>query len=183
MRGDILLYRSGGILKDRVVCAYSGGPYCHCEIDLGDGATIGAHSEDGIARRPEAMLDRKVVIPLHTRTTPERIEMGLEWVMRHIGEPFSWASIADLVVPAWLATLLFGRRNLYNCANLVARYLEITGGLPLPYGKQPPMIVSPNDIARATGLLPAPDSRDQPGIRRLAFAAAAVLPAWRRFPN
>lgn len=159
MRGDILLYRSGGILKDRVVCAYSAGPFCHCEIDLGDGTTVGAHSEDGIARRPEAMLDRKVVIAIAEHTTPERIDAGLAWVMLHVGEPFSWASIADLVVPAWLSTLLLGRRTRYNCANLVAKYLEIVGGLDVRFGKRPPMILSPNDIARSAGLLSPRASR------------------------
>ncbi|MGZ3581344.1 MAG: hypothetical protein ACXWP6_01205 [Ktedonobacterales bacterium] len=161
MRGDILLYRTGGILKDRIVCAYTRGPFCHCEIDLGDGTTVGAHSEDGIMRKPESLLDRKVVISLRARTTPERIEAGIAEVLRHLGEPFSWASIADMVLPPALSTLIFGRRSHYNCANLVAAYLAITGGLELPYGKRLPMIVSPNDIARAAGLLPALEPMDR----------------------
>lgn len=166
MRGDILLYRSGGTLRDRIVCAYTRGPFCHCEIDLGDGTTVGAHSEDGITRQPEARHDRKVVISLQARTTPERIEAGIVEVSRHLGEPFSWASIADQVLPPSLSTLLFGRRSIYNCANLVALYLAIAGGLDLPYGRRPPMIISPNDIARAAGLLPAlrPPKIAVPGV-------------------
>ena len=153
MRGDILLYRNGGGPRDRIVCAYSRGPFCHCELDLGDGSTIGAHSEDGIAYRTEAPYERIDRIALHTRTSTERIEAGLEWVLQQLGAPFSWASIADLALPAPVSTALFGRPSLYNCANLVARYLEITGGLDLPYGKRPPMLITPNDIARAAGLL------------------------------
>lgn len=160
MRGDILLYRNGGSFRDRIVCAYTRGPFCHCEIDMGDGTTLGAHSEDGITHQPETMHDRKAVISLQTRTTPERIEAGIITVMEHVGEPFSWASIADQVVPPPISTLLFGRRSLYNCASLVALYLSVAGGLDLPYGKRPPMIVSPNDIARAAGLLPALRPRD-----------------------
>ncbi len=156
MRGDILLYVSGGTLRDRIVCAYTRGPFCHCEIDLGDGTTLAAHSEDGITCQPESMFERKVVVSLQTRTPAERIEAGIVEAMRHVGEPFSWASIADQVVPPALSTLLFGRRSLYNCASLVALYLSVAGGLDLPYGKRPPMIVSPNDIARAAGLIPAP---------------------------
>lgn len=176
MRGDILLYRSGGILKDRVVCAYTGGPFCHCEIDLGDGTCVGAHSEDGISRTPEHLLDRRVVLSLQDRTTPERIEAGLAWVMEHLGEPFSWASIADLVVPSHLSTLLFGRDSLYNCANLVATYLAIAGGLDLPYGKRPPMVISPNDIAQAAGLLPSARAITRTRAIRLTAALVALLP-------
>lgn len=176
MRGDILLYRSGGILKDRVVCAYTGGPFCHCEIDLGDGVCIGAHSEDGITCTPERMLERRVIISLQERARPEHIEAGIAWVMQHLNEPFSWASIADLVLPARLSTLVFGRRSLYNCANLVAKYLEIVGGLDLSHGKRPPMIVSPNDIARAAGLAPATTGFRTTTSARLAAALVATLP-------
>lgn len=155
MRGDILLYRSGGGPRDRLVCAYTRGPFCHCELDLGDGSTIGAHSEDGIAYRTEIPSERIDTIAMCGRTTAERIEEGLAWVLLQLGAPFSWASIADLALPAPVSTALFGRPSLYNCANLVARYLEIAGGLTLPYGKRPPMLITPNDIARAAGLLPA----------------------------
>lgn len=176
MRGDVLLYRSGGILKDRVVCAYTGGPFCHCEIDLGDGTCVGAHSEDGICQRPEALLDRRVVISLQALTTPERIEAGIAWVLQHVGEPFSWASIGDLVLPARVSTLLFGRRSRFNCANLVAVYLEIAGGLALAHGKRPPMVLSPNDIARAAGLLPAASGVGGAHVVRLTAALGALIP-------
>jgi uncharacterized protein YycO len=179
MRGDILLYRTGGILKDRIVCAYTGGPFCHCEIELGDGTSVGAHSEDGITRKSEGLLDRKVVISLQEHTTPERIEAGIAWVLQHVGEPFSWASVADLIVPTWLSTLIFRRDSLYNCANLIAKYLEITGGLDLAYGKCPPMIVSPNDIARAAGLLPVPGRISRAGAVRFSMALIALVPARR----
>jgi uncharacterized protein YycO len=179
MRGDILLYRTGGILKDRIVCAYTGGPFCHCEIELGDGTSVGAHSEDGITRKSEALLDRKVVISLQEHTTPERIEAGIAWVLQHVGEPFSWASVADLIVPTWLSTLIFRRDSLYNCANLIAKYLEITGGLDLAYGKCPPMILSPNDIARAAGLLPVPGRISRAGAVRFSMALIALVPARR----
>lgn len=176
MRGDILLYRTGGILKDRVVCAYTAGPFCHCELDLGDGTTVGAHSEDGVSCGPQRLLDRIVVISLQGRATPERIEAGLAWVMERVGEPFSWASIADLALPSRLSTLIFGRRSQYNCANLVAKYLEIAGGLELPYGKRPPMVISPNDIARAAGLLPDAFGMRQMSAVRVALALVALLP-------
>lgn len=176
MRGDILLYRTGGILKDRVVTAYTGGPYCHCEIDLGDGTCVGAHSEDGISQRPEALHNRRVIISLQDVTTPERIEAGIVWVLQHLGEPFSWASIADLILPPRLSTLLFGRRSVYNCANLIAKYLEIVGGLDLPYGKRPLMLISPNDIARAAGLLPASSGLSQARVVRVSAALVALIP-------
>lgn len=176
MRGDVLLYRTGGILKDRVVCAYTGGPFCHCEIDLGDGTTVGAHSEDGITRQPEGMLERKVVISLQSQTSAEDLEAGIAWVLEHVGEPFSWASIADLVVPAWISTLVFGRRRGYNCANLVAKYLEIAGGLDVPSATSLQALLSPNDIARAAGLLPEVRWLARLGIVRLGASLLALFP-------
>lgn len=168
MRGDILLYRNGGSPRDRIVCAYTRGPFCHCELDLGDGSTVGAHSEDGVSFRWDIPHERIVVISLQTQTTAERIEAGLEWVLRQVGTPFSWASIADLALPSAISTLLFGRRSVYNCANLVARYLEIAGGLDLPFGKRPPMIITPNDIARAAGALPISGSQLSVAPRAIA---------------
>lgn len=179
MRGDIVLYRNGGILKDRVVCAYTSGPFCHCEIDLGDGTCIGAHSEDGISWTPAGPFERRVIISLQERTTSERVEAGIAWVMKRLGEPFSWASIADLVIPSWLSTMLFGRRSSYNCANLVATYLEITGALRVTHGKRPPMIVSPNDIARAAGLLPTTAGLRHTMPARTTAALVALFPRGR----
>lgn len=176
MRGDILLYLSGGILKDRVVCAYTAGPFCHCEIDLGGGMSVGAHSEDGITQTHELLPERRIVISLQERTTPERIESGLSWVLRHEGEPFSWASVAALVLPARFSTLLFGRNGMYNCASLVARYLKIVGILELSDGRHLPTITSPNDVARGAGLLPAGSGWRQSRIARIAAALLAMLP-------
>lgn len=176
MRGDILLYRSGGILKDRVVCAYTDGPFCHCEIDLGDGTTVGAHSEDGITRTREHLLGRRLVVSLQEVATAERLESAISWVLQHTGEPFSWASVADLVLPARLSTLLFGRGGVYNCASLIARYLEIVGILDLSNGKRLAMIASPNDIARVAGLLPAAGGWRRSRVVRTTATLLALLP-------
>jgi hypothetical protein len=180
MRGDVLLYRTGGILKDRIVCAYTAGPFCHGEIDLGDGTCVGAHSEDGITRTHEHLLGRRVVISLQEMTDPEHIEAGIAWVMRHVGEPFSWASIADLVLPTWLSTLLFGRRSAYNCANLIPTYLEIDGRVALPSDKRTPALASPNDIARAFGVLEQARGWRHARVCRSGAAIWAIIPSRRR---
>lgn len=153
MRGDLLLMKSGGTPRDRLVAWYTGGPYVHIEVDLGDGTTIGSHSEDGVSYREWRFPERVVIIPLSERAPAEKIEAGIAWMQEQLGHPFSWASMADFALPERLATLIWGRESVYNCANLVARYVEITGGMDLSHGKRPPMILSPNDIARAEGLL------------------------------
>jgi hypothetical protein len=180
MRGDVLLYRTGGILKDRIVCAYTAGPFCHGEIDLGDGSTVGAHSEDGISRTHEHLLERRVVISLQDQARPERIEAGIAWVLQRVGEPFSWASIADLALPAWLSTLFFGRRSDYNCASLIAQYLEIVGALKVLCDKRATALASPNDIARAFGPLPPARGWRNTRLCRTAAATWALVPARRR---
>ena len=153
MRGDLLLMKSGGTPRDRLVAWATGGPFVHVEVDLGDGVTIGSHSEDGVSYRPWRFPERVIVIPLSERVPAEKIETGIAWLHEQLGHPFSWASMADFIMPEWLATTVWGRKAVYNCANLVAHYLAITGGLDLPYGKRPPVTLSPNDIARAEGLL------------------------------
>lgn len=153
MRGDLLLMKSGGSLRDRMVAWGTGGPYVHVEVDLGDGTTIGSHSEDGVSYRPWRFPERVVVVPLSERVPAERIEAGVAWLLGQLGHKFSWASIADFALPEAWSTFLLGRESIYNCANLVAHYLQITGGLELPSGKRPPAPLSPNDIARAAGLL------------------------------
>ena len=156
MRGDLLLLKSAGTPRDRLVAWATGGPYVHVEVDLGDGRTLGSHQADGVAYREWRTPERYVVVPLSERAEAEKIEAGIAWMTAQLGHPFSWASMADFVMPERLATLIWGRTSIYNCANLVARYVEITGGLELGYGKRPPMTLSPNDIARAVGLLKAP---------------------------
>lgn len=183
MRGDILLYRTGGILKDRVVCAYTAGPFCHCEIDLGDGTTVGAHSEDGISRTKEHMLERRVVISLQEHSSPERIEAGIASVMQRVGEPFSWASIADLVLPAWLSTMLFGRPSDYNCANLIEMYLNCVGALDLLPTQSQLQLASPNAIARAFGALPPAAGWRHMRLYRATVAIWALLPSRPNAPR
>ena len=153
MRGDLLLMKSGGSLRDRCVAWFTRGPYVHVEVDLGDGTTIGSHSEDGVSYRAWRFPERVDVVPLSERAPRERIEAGIAWLVEQLGHGFSWASIADFALPEGVSTFLLGRESIYNCANLVAKYVEITGGLELPYGKRPPTTLSPNDIARAVGLL------------------------------
>jgi hypothetical protein len=153
MRGDILLLKSGGGARDRLVAFCTGGPYVHVDVDLGDGRMIGSHLKDGVAYRPVEFPERTSVISLGGRASAERIEEGVAWMLARRGHRFSWASMADFIMPETWVTFLWGRQSIYNCANLVARYLQITGGLDLPYGKRPPMILTPNDIARAAGLL------------------------------
>ncbi len=153
MRGDLLLYKSGGSFRDRVVVWFTRGPFVHAEVDLGDGTSIGARSEDGVSHHKRDLFDRVIEVSVQERTSQDRIEAGIEWLMGHVGEPFSWASILDHALPQRLSSWLFGRRSLYSCGNLIANYLTITGAFDLPYGKNPPMIISPNDIAKAVGLL------------------------------
>jgi hypothetical protein len=150
MRGDLLLLKSTGTPRDRLVAWATGGSFVHVEVDLGDGTTIGSHQKDGVSYRQVRLPEFFVTVPLSERVPAEKIEAGIAWMKEQLGHPFSWASMADFVFPEWVGTQIWGRTAIYNCANLVARYLDITGGLELVYGKRP---LSPNDIARSEGLL------------------------------
>jgi hypothetical protein len=135
---------------------------------------------DGLTYRWNHLPERRETLALGAGADPERIEAGIAWVLEKLGEPMSWASLADLALPRWLSTMIFGRRSQYNCANLIAHYIDMTGGLPLFYGKRPPWTLSPNDIARASGLLPPNPAASRGGILRLFLVLPRLM--WRASP-
>jgi hypothetical protein len=152
MRGDILLYSSDGSLRSRAVSWWTRGPFVHSEVDLGDGTAVGVTIEEGIARH--ALNPRRMIAyPLHRYAPPERIEDGIAWLLQQVGGGYSWSAIFDHVLPVAWTTALVGRQSLYSCSSLIAHYLDITGGLIIPHRPRKPFVVSPNDIARAAGLL------------------------------
>lgn len=153
-RGDLLLYRSDGTLPARLISWATQGPYVHCEVDLGDGTTIGALTRGVSHYIPTRKnLARAVVVPLNVLL--ERVETGIAWLQKQVGSEYGWVDIFNqALLFLKLPKLFFFIPGTFDRSDLVARYLEIAGGLDLGSLGDSPGLCSPNDIARAAGLLP-----------------------------
>lgn len=152
MRGDILLYKGGQSIADRLICWRTHGPFVHVEVELGDGTAIGSHWRTGVTRHP---VDYSNSVHYSLDTSSDRIEAGIAWLLSHVGDPYGIVDILDqiftLVIPRSPIAFL-SQRHGFDCSDLVARYVEIAGGLNLGLFADTPNLVTPNDLARAAHL-------------------------------
>lgn len=151
MKGDILFYKGGPDLPDRLICWCTHGPYVHCEVDLGDGTAIGSHWRTGVRRHPVDVGS----VPYRLDTSPDRIEAGITWLQCRVGDPYGIVDILDqiftLILPRSPIAFI-SQRHGFDCSDLVARYVDIAGGLNLGLFRDTPNLCTPNDLARLCGL-------------------------------
>lgn len=157
MRGDVVLFKSGGGLFDQLIMWATKGPYTHVEIDLGNGLFVGEHSSGVVVHKPEPGRSVELFRP------KGNLEAGLAWVGEVIaenkasrGEAHEYGFI-DIAAEAF--RVLGMKMNLrsagaWDCSDFVTRYLIVAGAAG-PLGRQAsdPGMVSPNDIARAYGII------------------------------
>lgn len=153
-RGDLILYRSTGRWYERLITFATRGPWVHVAI-VTDADTVIAARSNGI--RYEAMPpddDRHATISLDGRATPEGIEQGLAWAVKQLGDGYSWADILyqgmKLLWPG--NPLRFYVAGRFDCSEFATRYLLIAD-VALPPAFDDVATISPNDIARAFGVL------------------------------
>lgn len=153
--GDILLYSGHGALYERLIERATGGPYCHVEIDLGDGSSIGALSQ-GIVRRP--LPAPTAVAPVGTplaQRDPQRFALAVAWLAGQVGRRYSWLDIAGDALKALLPARLGSTTpflvlpSAYDCSALAATFLVLAGEELPPALVTDLARVSPNDLARA----------------------------------
>lgn len=153
MRGDILLVHGTGLVS-QLIQWRTRGPFDHVAIDLGDGLQLGAEP-DGIRARPLSELgpERNIstISVAHYRNSAARVERGLRFIGALLDNAsYSAADILDDVFPQWFPIRpLFAQLHAYDCSDLVARYLDEAGFLPLAEFGGDAKTVTPNDIARA----------------------------------
>lgn len=151
MRGDVVLFTSSGSLIDRLISWGTHGPYVHVEIDLGNGRYIGSQEKGVNIHGFERGRDTVTFSP---KVSMVDIETGLLWAIKQLGDPYSWQdNVADaLGFLGW--KVIFGQQGAYNCSNFVAHYL-VEAEAEAPLGKLADSLetISPNDIARAFGVL------------------------------
>lgn len=150
MRGDLLLYEGTGRWYERLIQLGTHGPYVHAEIDIGGGESVGALLV-GVQRH--RIPSGAVVAPTAYRTDPARLAPALDWLYAQIGDRYGFFDIADDVVRAaipWAPWVSLGKT--FDCSDLATKFLWMAG-YPLPPAFLDGATVSPNDLARAVGLL------------------------------
>lgn len=154
MRGDVVLYKTGGSWMDGLIERFTSGPYVHVEIDLGNGQFIGAHNKVG---------DSGIVMHggypgrnTATFTPPASssdIEYGLSWAIKQVGKEYGWFDIISNGIKIVGIPLEMGQPGHWDCSDFVTRYLLVArAATPLGKLAENPGLVSPNDIARAYGI-------------------------------
>ena len=157
MRGDVVLFRGSKSLPDWFIMTFTGGPFVHCEVDVGNGLWVGMSSA-GMRRHTGDPRNTATIHP-QSRFGQSGIDVGLDWVDARYIEAVQnkeaheygwWDIVSDGMKAIGLGFLTFGRKGEWNCSDFVTRYLVIAGAAdPLGDLADNPGTVSPNDIARA----------------------------------
>lgn len=151
MRGDLLFWTSDGSPLSRLVAIATHGPYCHVSVDLGDGTDIGAHSEDGVQRHPITGLAS--ITRYRVEASQDAIDKGIDFLMGEIGDKYGFCNILNAGLAILHLPYRVTRLNRYDCSSLVSRYLDVLGIQTDQDIQEQPDSVSPNDLARALGVI------------------------------
>jgi hypothetical protein len=165
MRGDILLYFNDGSLPARLISYFTRGPYVHVAVDMGDGTQVSAETW-GVVREP---IPERGYFPVATDAeSSETLEDGLRFIEGEVGNRYGWLDIVNQALKILGSPVYLGARDQYDCSDLVARYLAIARGPvfeALGEAAEEPHMVTPNDIARAAGLI---DSNGRMTVKSLS---------------
>lgn len=147
MRGDILFFRDPDLIS-RIIQWWTSGPYNHVAVDMGDGTCIGALTR-GVSRVPDSKAAARARPPFSTLPA-EKLDAALAWLVEQEKVAYSWADIANNLLPKWLPVgLRFQQRRAYDCSDLVARFLDLAEVLSLADLGGDADVVTPNDLYRA----------------------------------
>lgn len=158
MRGDFVLYKPApGDFAGWLINHFTNGPYDHVEIDLGNGMFVGEHGA-GIT-----VHTQDIKKPAAAFVTPVGdIAKGMEFVNLCIEEEqknphsheYGWLDIASDALKIMGSSLILRREGHWDCSHFIALYL-IAAGAAAPLGNMAkhPETISPNDLARAYGVI------------------------------
>lgn len=149
-RGDIVLCKYVG--WDCTIIEWAThGPFCHVEIDLGDGTFIGAHG-NGISKVPSAVGSQYVYVT--PKATDADINAAIVWAEKQLGQAYGWTDIFNDGLKLFGIPLTISLDKMMDCSDFVTRYLLVARAAgPLGELALNPSKVSPNDIGRAFGVL------------------------------
>lgn len=162
MRGDFVLYEAKpGDAGDWLISHFTKGPYVHVEIDLGNGNFVGEHGTGIVVHPRDHTIPADFVTPVSSKG-PAGIESGMQWVELVISEsyknpkahPYGWLDITADVFKLFGQKVILQRKGEWDCSHFVALYLQVAfADAPLGDLIVTPETISPNDLARAYGVI------------------------------
>lgn len=160
--GDLIFVRPAP--DDRIgqmIADATDGLYCHVRVRLSKTEVIEAVSWQGVQRNPLAGEPRASDVA-HVGVAIDRARFlrARGWLVKRVGAKYSgWDILADIVkavLPSWLGvkTPFLVMPSRYDCSELACRFLIHAGCERLPDDLiDDPQRCSPNDLARALGVL------------------------------
>lgn len=149
MRGDLLFYTP----KDWIgwiVAKFTGGPFCHVAIDLGDGTKIEA-DWNGVVR--VAYSERVPAGRYHTSAQATTLDEGIAWLQAQQGDPYGKEDILNQVLRLMGFKFYLGEPKHYDCSDLAAQFLVHAGlGWRLLWFREKLHMITPNDLANVLGV-------------------------------
>lgn len=157
-RGDIVLFTAtnsgNGRWTDQIIAWATKGPYVHVELDLGNGKWVGAHL-DGISEIASWVGSDHVVVP--TESLPADLDTAIAWAEAQVGKQYGWFDIISDGIKFAGIPLYLGSADHYDCSDFVTRCLILMEDKKILPGlgdkAQEPHTVTPNDLARAAGII------------------------------
>lgn len=159
--GNIIFVRPGDQdWEGQLVARMTHGPYCHVRIQIRDGEVIEAVAGYGVVESNLGNPDPADVADIAITLEYARREHAFKWLQNQLGRGYSYLDIAadalKLILPKWLGseTPFLVRPSRYDCSSLATLFLLAAGYQWLPDELvSDPFRASPNDLARALGVL------------------------------
>lgn len=155
--GSLLLYKSSGKWYEKIIMLVTAGPYVHVAICLPNEQVIAATPHGiQVSTITQEMLALCDSVDLTSYTSKADIGAGLVWAIQQKGKEYSWVDIFYQALKfVWPNnTLRFGVAGEFDCSDFACRYAE-QAGVVFPDGWNDPYSMTPNDIGRVFGLIPA----------------------------
>lgn len=163
--GDLIFCRAlKGDWIGGLVARLTHGPYCHVRVVTASGpggVRVIEALPIGIVRTPLYLLpDPADVAPTGAHMATIGLAAGQRWLALQVGRGYGFADILDdiwqAILPRWLGsrTPFLVAPHTFDCSDLATRFLLHAGYYALPDAMvDDPTRVSPNDLARALGLI------------------------------
>lgn len=147
--GDILLYKGGNSLSDRIIMQFTHGTFTHCAIYIGGNMMIEAIGTAGVVKSELRKPDN--VIPIKYSVGNSNIQWGIAFLQRRVNSQYSYFDILFDGLKAFFPKFMSNSPILiapssFDCSHLTVLFLLVAGvKLPDSFILNPAG-VSPNDL-------------------------------------
>lgn len=159
--GDFCVIGHGSSLTAMTIETFTGSPYYHAAIFVGNGDVIEARPE-GVGAAPIGSWTNRTILWSNLDLTDEQRKNICESARAMAGIPYSWVDIVALGLSAWGITPEWVWKRLERsdrliCSQLVARCYHLAGINLIP--SKADCRITPGDLADVIEHKPVPPNR------------------------